>query len=160
MSDSFKTRLSAFSRLAGMEQRIDVISLGVRDLDATRRFYLDGLGWTALLDVPGEVIFVQIGHGLLLSLWDLEHMVEEVGPVGSPPVSITLSHNVPTESDVTDVLDRAVAAGGTLHTPATLRQWGGSSGYFTDPDGYRWEVAHNPGLTVDADGRVSIGAVE
>lgn len=137
-----------------MEQRLNVISLGVRDLDASRRFYVDGLGWTATLDVPDEVIFVQIGHGMLLSLWNLEAMTAEAGPVGSPPASITLGHNVPHESDVTQTLDVAIAAGGTLLAPATRRDWGGTAGYFADPDGYRWEVAHNPGLSVAADGTV------
>lgn len=95
-----------------MDQRVDVVTVGVHDIGASRRFYLDGLGWEAALDVPGEV------------------------------------------------LDSAVAAGATLVAPVTRRDWGGVSGYFADPDGVRWEVAHNPGLSVDADGRVSIGPVD
>ncbi len=141
-----------------MEPRIDLLTLGVRDLAASRRFYLDGLGWPALLDVPGEVTFIQIGHGLLLSLFNLDELVKEAGPVGSAPAAITLGHIVPTEADVTDVLDRAVAAGATLLAPATRRDWGGLSGYFADPDGYRWEVAHNSAFRVAADGTVSMGA--
>lgn len=142
-----------------MEPHLHLLTLGVRDLAVTRRFYVDGLGWTPLLDVPGEVMFVQIGHGLLLSLWNLDELVTEAGPVGGGPAAITLGHIVPTESDVTDVLDRAVAAGATLLAPATRRQWGGLSGYFADPDGYRWEVAHNPGFAVDGDGTVRIGVL-
>ena len=65
-----------------MEQKAEIITLGVRDLDASREFYIDGLGWEAALDVPGEVIFIQIGHGLLLSLWGIDDMVAEAGGVG------------------------------------------------------------------------------
>lgn len=129
-----------------MKPRLDLISLGVRDLDAARRFYLDGLGWPASLDVPGEVIFLPIGHRIILSLWAIDEMVAEVGPVGPGPASITLAHNVDTVPEITEILDRAVAAGGTLLAPATEREWGGASGYFADPDGYRWEIAVNPGF--------------
>jgi len=141
-----------------MDQRINVITLGVRDLDAARRFYVDGLGWTAALDVPGEVIFVQVGHGLLLSLWDREAMATEAGDVhrGGEAAPLTLGHNVGTEEEVTAVLERATAAGGAIIQPAARRDWGGVSGYFTDPDGFRWEVVHNPGMTFGADGSISI----
>lgn len=142
-----------------MQPRLDLFSLGVRDLAATHRFYVDGLGWPVALYVPGEVLFVQIGHGLLLSLWDLDHMTAEVGPVGTGPAPVTLAQNLPSETEVTEVLDRAVAAGATLLSAGVRRDWGGFSGYFADPDGYRWEIAHNPGLRVDADGTVHIGTV-
>lgn len=143
-----------------MQPRLDLLTLGVRDLAAAHRFYVEGLGWPAVLHVPGEVLFVQIGHGLLLSLWDLDHLVAEVGPVGTGPAPITLAHVLPSESEVTEVLDRAVAAGATLLSAGVRRDWGGFSGYFADPDGYRWEIAHNPGLRVDADGTVHLGPVE
>ncbi|WP_111767187.1 VOC family protein [Nakamurella deserti] len=143
-----------------MEPRLSLISLGVADLAATHRFYVDGLGWPAALYVPGEVLFVQIGHGLLLSLWDLDHMVAEVGPVGSGPAPVTLAQNLSSETEVTEALAAAVAAGGTLLVPGARRDWGGFSGYVADPDGYRWEIAHNPGLRVDDDGTVHIGPVD
>jgi catechol 2,3-dioxygenase-like lactoylglutathione lyase family enzyme len=140
-----------------MEQTLNVIALGVRDLDASRRFYVDGLGWTPKLDVPNEVIFLQVGHGLLLSLWAREEMATEAGEFyrGDAAVPITLAHNVPEEAGVATVLDRATAAGGTVLVPATKRDWGGVSGYFADPDGYRWEIAHNPGLTFAPDGTIT-----
>ncbi len=144
-----------------MEPRIDVLTLGVRDLDASRSFYLDGLGWTALLDVPGQVVFIQIGHGLLLSLFGIDHLAAEAPGVdkGTGPLPLSLGHIVDRESDVGVVLDRAVAAGGTLVAPPTRRDWGGLSGYFADPDGVYWEVAHNPGFLVADDGTVRIGPV-
>lgn len=130
-----------------MEPRISIVTLAVRDLDASRRFYLDGLGWTAVLDVPGEVVMVQVGPHLVLSLWDEAAFAAEVGPVGRgdgvPP--LTLAHNVRTAAEVDEVLAAARAAGAATVTEATRREWGGYSGYFADPDGFRWEVAHNPG---------------
>ncbi|TQS39998.1 VOC family protein [Cryptosporangium phraense] len=140
-----------------MEQKLNVISLGVRDLDATRRFYVDGLGWKPHLDVPGEVIFLQVGHGLLLSLWDREAMAAEAGEVhrGSDAAPITLGHNVGSEDEVAAVLERATAAGGSILVPAERRAWGGVSGYFTDPDGFRWEVVHNPGIVFGDDGTIT-----
>lgn len=140
-----------------MEQRINIITLGVRNVDTSRRFYLDGLGWTATLEVPNQVIFLQVGHGLLLSLWAREEMAAEAGEFyrGDAALPITLAHNVADDAEVTAVLDRATAAGGTLLLPATKRDWGGVSGYFADPDGYRWEVANNPGLTYGSDGTIT-----
>ncbi|MFB9318957.1 VOC family protein [Cryptosporangium minutisporangium] len=142
-----------------MEQTLNVITLGVRDLDASRRFYVDGLGWKPHLDVPGEVIFFQVSHGTLLSLWDREAMAAEAGEVhrGDDAAPITLGHPVSSADEVAAVLDRATAAGGTVIRPAERRDWGGVSGYFTDPDGFRWEVAHNPGITFGADGTIAFG---
>lgn len=143
-----------------MEQHLRVLTLGVRDVERSRGFYVDGLGWPLALHVPGEVAFVQIGHGLLLSLWAIEQMVAEAGEVSAAAPPLTLAHNVASEAEVAAFLKRAAHAGATLLKPAELREWGGVSGYFADPDGFVWEVAHNPGLRTDADGNVSIGAIE
>ena len=130
-----------------MDQRISFVTLAVRDLDATRRFYIDGLGWEAALDVPGEVLMIQAGEHLVLSLWDAEEFAAEVGPIargeGVPP--LTLAHNVPTREEVDEVLATARAAGADPVHDAQARDWGGYTGYFADPDGFRWEIAWNPG---------------
>nr|WP_007514787.1 VOC family protein [Pseudofrankia sp. EUN1h] len=132
---------------ADMEQRISFVTLAVADLAATRRFYLDGLGWTAELDVPGEVLMIRTGERLVLSLWAREEFEKEVGAIGTrvgvPP--ITLAHNVPTTAEVDAVLRTARAAGADPVHDAVERDWGGYTGYFADPDSYRWEVAYNPG---------------
>lgn len=133
--------------MAPMDQRISLVTLAVRDLDASRAFYLDGLGWTAMVDVPGEVLMIRVGEHLLLSLWDRAHFEAEVGPIGEttgvPPV--TLAHNVATVAEVDGVLLGAREAGADPVTAGEQREWGGYSGYFADPDGYRWEVAYAPG---------------
>jgi catechol 2,3-dioxygenase-like lactoylglutathione lyase family enzyme len=132
-----------------MDQRISFVTLAVADLDATRRFYVDGLGWHPELDVSGEVLMFRTGEHLVLSLWDRAHFAEEVGeltmPSGTGVAPITLAHNLPTKGDVDAVLADARQAGADPVSDAVQRDWGGYTGYFGDPDGYRWEVAYNPG---------------
>ncbi len=130
-----------------MDQRISFVTLAVHDLGASRAFYVDGLGWTAAMDVPGEVLMIQVGEHVLLSLWAEEAFEAEVGPIGrgTGVAPITLAHNVPTRADVDAVLATARAAGADLVHDAVGRDWGGCTGYFGDPDGYRWEIAFNPG---------------
>jgi catechol 2,3-dioxygenase-like lactoylglutathione lyase family enzyme len=130
-----------------MDQRISFLTLAVGDLDATRRFYLDGLGWTAELDVPGEVLMIKTGQLLLLSLWDRARFEAEVGPAMTGPgvAPLTIAHNVATPAEVDAVLETARSAGADPVHAAEERDWGGYTGYFGDPDGYRWEIAYNPG---------------
>ena len=130
-----------------MDQRVSFITLAVADLDATRVFYLDGLGWSAELDVPGEVLMIKVGDRLLLSLWAEAGFEAEVGPIrrGVGVAPLTLAHNVPTREEVDAVLATARAAGADPVHAAEEREWGGYTGYFADPDGYRWEIAWNPG---------------
>jgi len=130
-----------------MDQRISFVTLAVRDLDATRQFYVDGLGWQPALDVPGEVLMIQAGEHLVLSLWAAEEFEAEVGPIvrGEGVAPFTLAHNVATRAEVDEVLAISRAAGASPVTSASERAWGGYTGYFGDPDGYRWEIAWNPG---------------
>ncbi|MDQ3176251.1 MAG: VOC family protein [Actinomycetota bacterium] len=130
-----------------MDQRISFLSLAVADLERSRAFYLDGLGWTAAFEEPGDVVMIRTGDKLVLSLWDRGHFEAEVGTVvtgdGVPP--ITIAHNVATKPEVDAVLDTARRAGADPVHDAVEREWGGYTGYFADPDGYRWEIAYNPG---------------
>jgi catechol 2,3-dioxygenase-like lactoylglutathione lyase family enzyme len=130
-----------------VDQRISFVTLAVRDLDATRAFYVEGLGWTPSMDVPGEVLMIQVGEHVVLSLWDEAAFEAEVGRIGRGDgvAPITLAHNVPTREEVDAVLATARAAGADPVTDAVERDWGGYTGYFGDPDGYRWEIAVNPG---------------
>ncbi len=134
-----------------MDQRLSFVTLAVADLEASRRFYLDGLGWHEELHVPGEVSMVVVGERVVLSLWDRAAFEAEVGPLapvapGAGTVApFTLAHNVATAEEVDAVLATAAAAGAPHVGPALDREWGGRSGYFADPDGFRWEVAMNPG---------------
>ena len=128
-----------------MEQRISFVTLAVKDVARARAFYVDGLGWTPNLDVPGEVLMFQVGQHLILSLWDRKAFEAEVGAPpaeGVPP--LTLAHNLATKALVDQVLETAKQAGAQKVTAAVERDWGGYSGYFADPDGFRWEIAFNP----------------
>lgn len=129
-----------------MDQRISFVTLAVRDVTASRRFYLDGLGWETAFDAD-DVVMIQVGPHLVLSLWDEEAFEAEVGPIGRGQgvAPITLAHNCPTRAGVDEVLVTARAAGADPVEAAQNRAWGGYSGYFGDPDSYRWEVACNPG---------------
>jgi catechol 2,3-dioxygenase-like lactoylglutathione lyase family enzyme len=129
-----------------MDASMSMLTLGVRDLSLARRFYVDGLGWTPAFEVEDDVSFIKVGPGLLLGLWSRDALSAEAGGLytGDEPAPISLAHMVPDAESVTRVLDDAVAAGARLIAPATKREWGGVTGYFADPDGYRWEVACNP----------------
>jgi len=130
-----------------MDQRISFVTLAVRDLDATRAFYVDGLGWSPALDVPGEVLMIKVGEQVVLSLWNETGFEGEVGPIrrGEGVAPLTLAHNVPTREEVDAVLETARSAGADPVQTAVERDWGGYTGYFGDPDGFRWEIAFNPG---------------
>jgi predicted lactoylglutathione lyase len=129
-----------------MDQRISFVTLAVRDLGATRAFYVDGLGWRPELEAP-DVLMIRAGERLVLSLWDRAGFEAEVGPIaaGDGLVPITLAHNVPTREEVDEVLETARRAGAPQVGEPQEREWGGYTGYFADPDGFRWEIAWNPG---------------
>jgi uncharacterized protein len=142
-----------------MEQRLNLVTLGVDDLPALRRFYVDGLGWPVALDVPGQVCFLQLGHGLLLGLFGAADLDTDIGRPVSPtggPTPFSLARIVDTEAEVQAILDAASAAGGTVLKPAQLAEFGGYHGYFADPAGFAWEIATNPGFSIGADGTVTI----
>jgi catechol 2,3-dioxygenase-like lactoylglutathione lyase family enzyme len=127
-----------------MEPRINFVTLVVADLERARRFYLEGLGWPAAFEASGDVVMIYVGQKLVLSLWAESAARAEIGEVtraGTLP--FTLAHNVATPAEVDAVLETARAAGATVHE-AEQRDWGGYSGYFVDPEGFRWEVAYNP----------------
>ncbi|WP_017934114.1 VOC family protein [Nocardioides sp. Iso805N] len=130
-----------------MDQRISFVTLAVRDVALAREFYVDGLGWTPSMYVEGEVVMIQVGAHVVLSLWDRTAFEAEVGPIagGEGIAPITLSHNVATREEVDGILLRAKELGVGPVMGGQERGWGGYTGYFADPDGYRWEIAYNPG---------------
>jgi uncharacterized protein len=146
-----------------MEQRLTMVTLGVRDLARARAFYEDGLGWALGGGVEGQVAFYQLG-GLLLGLYGLDALAEdaklELAPLapGENFGGITLAYNVADPAAVDAMLAEAEAAGATILKPGQKVFWGGYSGYFADPDGHPWEVAHNPFWTLREDGTVSLTA--
>jgi uncharacterized protein len=144
-----------------MDQRITLLTLGVTDLDVARRFYLDGLGWQPLLDAA-EAVFLQVGPGLVLSLYGRTDLAREAGTAAGPvePPPFSLAHNVDSPEAVARVVEDLRAAGGTVVAEPVRASWGGVTAYVADPDGFRWEIAWNPGLVVQADGSVRMGGGE
>jgi uncharacterized protein len=126
-----------------MQPRVNFITLVVSDLARARSFYAERLGWPLAFD-NDVVCMVHVGPKLVLSLWSEAGAREEIGEVtrgGTLP--FTLAHNVASSAEVDLALEAARAAGAAVSRGQT-RRWGGYSGYFVDPDGFRWEVAWNP----------------
>ncbi len=144
-----------------MDQRADFLTFAAADLDAARAFYRDGLGWEPLLDVPGEILFFQVGRGLVLGLFEARAFAADLAAADPPAISgVTLSHNVQSPEAVRAAVATALAAGGTLRKEPQHAAFGGFHAHVADPNGLVWEIAHNPGWHVDADGTVHLTAVE
>ena len=133
---------------------MSLVTLGVSDLTRARAFY-EALGWSG--ESPdGEVVFFQ-AVGMILALWSREKLAEDsVVTDDGGWGGVTLAYNVASPADVDEVLAEARAAGATIGRRGAPTFWGGYSGVFLDPDGHPWEVAHNPGWPLGADGSVRL----
>lgn len=127
-----------------MKARISMITLGVADMERSVKFYRDGLGFPKM-DSPPTVAFFTL-NGAWLGLYPSDKLAEdaEVSPEGSGFNRFALAHNVASEAEVDETLALAESAGAVIAKPGQKVFWGGYSGYFKDPDGHLWEVAHNP----------------
>jgi uncharacterized protein len=136
-----------------MEQRVSLVTLGVRDLARARRFY-EALGWETGAGPDDDVVFFQAGC-LVLALWGRKHLVEETSVDDSGGWGgVTLAYNTRSPAEVDEVIREAEAAGATIARPAAATFWGGYGGVFVDPEGHAWEVAHNPHWTLAEDGSI------
>lgn len=142
-----------------MDQRLQLVTLGVTDLARSRNFYSAGLGWSPTLDLD-EIVFYQVGPGLLLSIFPLAELAADVGHPATAGSSFSLAQVVDSPADVRAALDRARKAGARVLKEPQHASFGGYHAYFADPDGHRWEVAHNPGWTVSDDGTVTLVPIE
>lgn len=139
-----------------MEQRVSLITLGVRDLEKSRAFY-EGLGWHPTARPGGDDVYFFQAGAMVVALWSREELakdstVTDAGGWGG----VTLAYNTHSREEVDSVLAEASAAGAKIGRPGAETFWGGYSGVFIDPDEHPWEVAHNPFWNLAADGAITL----
>lgn len=130
-----------------MEARISIITLGVRDMDAARKFYVESLGWPELDRGGPSILFIELGPAQILAFYPVDKLAEDAGKENPEVVQfsgVTLAQNVGSEEAVRETMLEAEAAGAKIVVPAEEVFWGGYRGYFEDPNGHLWEVAYNP----------------
>lgn len=139
-----------------MQQQISVITLGIADLGRSRRFYVDGFGWSPVFE-NSKIIFYQM-NGVILGTFQKAALEADMNRPGLlQPGAFSLAHNVPGKEDVTPLMDRLAAAGGLIIRPADAPPHGGFRGYVADPDDHAWEIAWNPAWAIDERGLVTFG---
>jgi uncharacterized protein len=138
-----------------MEQRISLVTLGVADLKRSLAFY-EELGWRGQ-EVQGTVFFQAGGQAVVL--WSRELLAADCGIADDGNIGfggIALAHNVRSRAEVDRIIGAAQAAGAEVTKPATETFYGGYAGYFRDPDGHAWEIAFNPGFTLNNAGELTL----
>jgi predicted lactoylglutathione lyase len=139
-----------------MQQQMSVITLGVRDLSRSRRFYAEGFGWTPVFSNE-EIIFYQM-NGFVLGTWLEMALARDMQRKGlARPGAFALAHNLATRDEVQPAIDRLSRFGGQILRAAVKPPHGGFSGYVADPDDHAWEIAWNPAWPIDANGHVTFG---
>lgn len=140
-----------------MEQRVSLITLGVRDLGRARRFY-EALGWSTAAAPGDDVVFFAAG-GMVVALWDRARLAEDSGVADAGGWGgVTPAYNTRSAEEVDAVIAEARAAGASIVREPAETFWGGYSGVFVDSEGHPWEVAHNPFWVIDDDGAVHLPA--
>lgn len=128
-----------------MEPRLNIVTLGVKNLDRSVHFYRDGLGWPLSSISGGDFAIFKMSTGTALALYPRQMLAKDACVEDSLGFAgITLAQNISSKEEVDMALSQAVEAGGTLLKAASDTEWGGYSGYFADPDGHPWEVAWAP----------------
>jgi len=140
-----------------MDQHLHLITLGVRDLETSRKFYTETLGWQPSFASNENVTFLQAG-GVVLSLFARQALAEDAltPPDGSGFSGFTLAYNAHSESEVDEIIHDLRARGVKIVKEPQGVFWGGYSSYFADPDDYLWEVAYNPFFPFDENGNLKL----
>lgn len=134
--------------------RMNVICLGVRNMERAIKFYRDGLGFkTKEEDNNPEIIFFSTS-GTKLELYPIELLAKDINNDNPPEIGsgfggITLAYNATTKQEVIDIIELARKAGANIVKEPQDVFWGGYHGYFSDLDGYYWEVAWGPNFEFD-----------
>jgi predicted lactoylglutathione lyase len=140
-----------------VEQRVTLVTLGVSDYARAKAFY-EALGWSAALDVQETAFFP--ANGVVVTLWGRDKLAADTGVTDERASwgGITLAHNVGSREEVHEVIELAGSNGGEITREPAETFYGGYAGAFRDLDGHAWEVAHNPGFGLEADGSVTLPA--
>ena len=141
-----------------MEPRISLVTLGVADYERAKSFYV-ALGFPLAMDVE-ETAFFGRGNGAILVVWSRRKLADDTGVAddGAQWSGITLAHNVGSRDEVHELIERARRSGGAITREPAETFYGGYAGVFRDLDGHAWEIAHNPGFGLDANGNVVLPA--
>jgi uncharacterized protein len=140
-----------------MQQRLSLVTLGVSDLPRAVAFYERVLGWKPAASPPG-VVFFDV-NGVIFALWPHKDLAKDMN---SDPAArgaypgYSLAQNVGSIEEVDAIFASVKQHGARIDKPPVRTDWGGYSGYFSDPDGHRWEIAWNPHWTILPDGRISL----
>jgi len=140
-----------------MNQYLHLVTLGVRDLERSRKFYTETLGWKQASASNDDVVFFQAG-GVILGLYLREKLAEDAqtSPEGSGFAGVTLAYNARSEAEVDQIIRDLEAKGVQIAKQPQKVFWGGYSSYFVDPDGFLWEVAYNPFFPFDESGNLNL----
>ena len=139
-----------------MNQHLHIITLGVKDLEASKKFYAETLGWKISRPQEG-IAFFQAG-GVVFAIYPREMLAEDalVSPEGSGFSGITLAYNARSEAEVDEIISDLKSKGAKIVKEPQKVFWGGYSSYFADPDDYRWEVAYNPFFPFNENGNLNL----
>jgi catechol 2,3-dioxygenase-like lactoylglutathione lyase family enzyme len=138
-----------------IQPRVSLVTLGVSDVARATAFY-ESLGWPrSPASVDGEVSFFRTA-GALLALWGRDELAADA-QLPQPPAEpafrgVSLAINLETPQEVDRAFEQVRTAGGEIVKAPQRAEWGGYVGYFRDLDGHLWEIAHNPGWPIGADG--------
>ena len=136
---------------------LSLVTLGVSDLKRSIVFY-EALGFQRKVKDADGVGFFQAG-ACAFAVWPVVELAKDANAAANAILGfrgVALAWNCRSESEVDAAIERARIAGGTVPKPPHKTSWGGYAGYFADPDGHLWEVAHNPGFPLTADGRLTL----
>lgn len=138
-------------------RRLNFVTLGVADLQASKKFYCSLFDWNPTSDSNEHIVFFNMG-GYILALFPREELAKDanVPSSGSGFSGITLAHNVREKNEVAEFLKKAESHGAKIIKSAQDVFWGGHSGYFSDPNGHLWEVAFNPFTPTKEDGFLDV----
>jgi len=140
-----------------MNQRLHIITLGVRDFKTSFEFYSKTLDWKPSKNSNDDIAFFQAG-GVVLAIYPREKLAEDamVSPEGSGFAGFTLAHNARSEAEVEEIIADLKSKGVKIVKEPQKVFWGGYSSYFADPDGFLWEVAFNPFFPFDENGNLKL----